>query len=217
MTASLVLATGLAVGVDWRLLALAAGAVWFPIPAAMAVGAATVVGWRIQSSARGSEARFAETVVGELRAGSSLRMALGVACGDQPETRSVIRRLEVGESLDRAVQGLGATLPTIGSLVEAAVTAGAGGGRMLPVFEELTSHAAANEAAADELRSALAPVRASMAVLVGGPVAYLAWAALTGRLMRMLSQPGGAWMAAVGGSLFLAGIGAMVVLARLGK
>lgn len=213
MTEALILATGLAAGADWRPLLLAAGAVWAPIPSAVALLLAAGVGRRQRVRAgAGLDVRFAESVIGELRSGASLRSALRAACRELDGAEPIVRRLDVGEPLDRAVRGLGELLPSIGPLAEAAVSAGAGGGRMLPIFEELVIHAAAEEAVAAELRTALAPVRASMTILAGAPVAYLMWSAGTGRLSRLLALPGGLVLATLGTFLFLTGIVTMAVL-----
>lgn len=218
MTEALIVAAGLAAGVDWRLLALAAGAIWVPIPSAVALAVAWVAGRRAETRAgAGSEVRFAEAVIGELRAGASLRAALRVACAERPGAGLIVRRLDVGQPLDRAVEGLASLLPSIGHLVETAVQAGGGGGRMLPVFEELMVHAAAHDAAAAEVRTAVAPVRASMVVLIGAPLLYLVWALATGRLARLLVLPGGLWLASVGTGLFGIGIVTMLVLSRRGR
>lgn len=215
MTEALVLAVGVVAGVDWRPMALLAGAVWAPVPCAVAAGAAVVLGRRAESRRRaGSEVRFVETVIGELRAGASLRSGLRVACAERPEASAIVRRLDVGRPLPEAVEGLGRLLPSVGPLVETAVGTGGGGGRMLPVFEELMVHAAAQETATTELRSALAPVKASMVVLVGGPVVYLVWSLTSGRLARLLSLPGGLWLGAVGLVLFLGGVTVMILLSR---
>lgn len=88
---------------------------------------------------------------------------------------------------------------------------------MLPVFEELMVHAAAHDAAAAEVRTAVAPVRASMVVLIGAPLLYLVWALTTGRLARLLVLPGGLWLASVGTALFGIGIVTMLVLSRRGR
>lgn len=218
MIEALIVASGLVAGGDWRLMALAAGAVWAPVPSAAALVVATIVGRKAEIRARsGSDIRFAETVIGELRAGASLRAALRVACADRPEAARIVRRLEVGEPLPRAVDGLAGLLPSIGHLVETAVIAGGGGGRMLPIFEELMVHAAAHETAAAEVRAAVAPVHASMTLLVGAPVVYLGWSVATGRLLRLLALPGGMWLGGVGMALFLAGVVAMVIVARAGR
>lgn len=212
---TLLLAGGMAAGADWRLLLLAAGAVWAPLPAAVAVAVAVMVGRRHRAAgSAGADVLFTETIVGELRSGASLRAALRTACSARPDAARLVRRLEVGEPLPFAVTGLDRLVPTVGRLVEAAVTSGGDGGRMLPVFEELLVHATAEEQAAAELQTALAPVRASMVVLVGAPAAYLVWSAATGRLTRLVALPGGLWLAAVGGVLFVAGIGAMFALTR---
>lgn len=215
MSEALIVAAGLAAGVDWRLLALTAGAIWAPVPSALALGVAWVAGRRAEvRAAAGADVRFAETVIGELRAGASLRAALRVACAERPGAASIVRRLDVGQPLDEAVEGLGPLLPSIGHLVETAVVAGGGGGRMLPVFEELMIHAAAHDAAEAEIRTAVAPVRASMVLLTGAPLLYLVWSITTGRLTRVLALPGGLWLAAVGTGLFGAGIVTMLVLTR---
>ena len=131
----------------------------------LAVGMAAGADWRL-------------LLVGELRSGASLRAALRTACSARPDAARLVRRLEVGEPLPFAVTGLDRLVPTVGRLVEAAVTSGGDGGRMLPVFEELLVHATAEEQAAAELQTALAPVRASMVVLVGAPAAMPRGAAM---------------------------------------
>lgn len=215
MIEAMAVAAGLAARADWRLMGLVAAAVWTPVPSAVALVVAGVAGRKAEVRVRsGSEVWFAETVIGELRAGASLRAALRVACSDRSEAARIVRRLDVGEPLPQAVEGLASFLPSIGRLVETAVTVGGGGGRMLPIFEELIVHAAAHEAAVAEVRAAVAPVRASMTVLVGVPVLYMGWSLVTGRLSRLLALPGGLWLALVGSVLFLSGVVTMLVVAR---
>lgn len=215
MIEALMLAWALVMGADWRLVVLAFGAVSAPVPAAVALLLATVVGRRIRAGARrGSEVAFVSGVVGELRAGSSLRIALRTACQALPGSEGIARRLEIGEPIGSALDGLSQLLPTAGSLIEAAVGVGGAGGRMVPVFEEILAHAAAEEMAADEARAALAPVGASMTVLIGAPAAYLAWSAATGRLARLVAVPGGALLSVAGGLLMSLGVCLMLVLAR---
>lgn len=215
MIEGVLLATGLAGGADWRLLALAAGALWAPVPATAALLVTAWVGRRIELATRaGGEVRFAESVVGELRAGASLRAALRTACSERSDCAAIVRRLDIGVGLSASLEGLAGRLPTIGALVESAVEAGAGGGRMLPVFEEMLVLASAGEQAQAEMRTATAQVRASMWVLVGGPVAYMAWAVATGTLGRLVALPGGGVLAALGSVLLMAGVITMVLIAR---
>lgn len=215
MTEAIVVATGLAIGIDWRVIALVSGAVWAPVPSAVAVAVAVLVGRRLVDRARyGGDLRFVESVAGELRAGASIRASLRAACGSLDGADAIVRRLDVGEPLDTAISGIRDLLPSVGHLVESAVTVGARGGRMLPIFEELIVHAGSEAAATAELRTALAPIRASLVVLVGAPAVYLVWSALTGRLWRLLQQPGGLGLAAVGAILFMSGLGAMLLLMR---
>jgi Flp pilus assembly protein TadB len=213
MTAALAVAAGVLLGIHWPTLVLVSLSVWEPWAAAALV-LLLVIGARHRESGAGAEVRFVEAVIGELRAGSSLRRALRVACGEIPDAGGVLRRLDVGEPLPRAIRGLARRLPTVGELVEAAVAADGGGGRMLPLFEELLIKATADEAARAEMRAALAPVRASMTVLVGGPVVYLVWSAATGRLGRLLAMPGGVYLTLGGGVVFALGVLAMLWMAR---
>lgn len=218
MIEAVLVASALVAGMDWRIVGLMSAALWAPVPAGVTVGVAVAMGRRRQARTQlSADLAFAESVIGELRSGASLRAALRVACADRPGAGRIVRRLDVGEPLDRAVRGIGEVLPAIGDLVEAAVTTGGGGGRMLPIFEELMVQAAAEQAAAAELRTAVAPVRASMTVLVGAPVTYLLWSGFTGRLTRLLALPGGLWIASGGTALFLAGILVMVLLTRAGR
>lgn len=213
MTAVLAVAAGVLLGVRWPTLVLVGLSVWEPWAAAVLV-TLLAVGARRRDSGAGSEVRFVEAVIAELRAGSSLRRALRVACGDLPDAAPILRRLDVGEPLPGAIRGLGRRLPRVGELIEAAVAADGGGGRMLPLFEELLIQATADEAAGAELKAAVAPVRASMTVLVGGPIAYLAWSAVTGRLERLLAMPGGVYLTVGGGVIFALGIVTMLWMAR---
>jgi hypothetical protein len=216
LTAALILAWALLAGADWRFLTLAGGAVWLPVPTALALVGVVVVGRRAaRAGSFGSESRFVETVLGELRAGASLRWALRAALVDLGGSRRAVRRLDVGEPLAACLDGdLSSRLPRIGPLVKAAVSEGALGGRMVPVFELLLAHAKAEEEASIELRSATAQVRASMWVLVGGPLAYLAAMLATGRLGRLLALPASQMLSTVGLVLFLAGAGVMMAMAR---
>lgn len=213
MTAALAIAAGAVLGIHWPTLVLVGLAVWEPWAAAALV-LILVLGARRQSSGAGIEVRFVETVIGELRAGASLRRALRVGCGEVPDADRILRRLDVGDPLPQAIAGLAARLTTVGDLVEVAVAVGGGGGRMLPLFEEMLIQATADEVAAAEMKAALAPVRASMTVLVGGPVAYLAWSVATGRMGRLLAMPAGAWLTVGGGFLFAGGILAMLWMLR---
>ncbi|MGA7272600.1 MAG: hypothetical protein WB239_16120 [Acidimicrobiia bacterium] len=219
MMAAVILGWGLASGADWRLIALAGGAIWLPFPTGVAVVAAILAGARaVRRSKFGLESRFVEAVLGELRAGSSLRWALRAALVDLGGSEGAIRRLDVGDPLADCVdEELGDRLPGIGPLVASAVAEASLGGRMVPVFELLLAHAKAEEAALVELRTSTAQVRASMGVLVGGPLAYLTFMIATGRLGRLLALPGSRIVSAVGLGLFLVGSGAMVGMARWGS
>ena len=218
MTAALILAMGLVAGGDARQLAMAAGAVWMPWPTAVALAVAVVVGRRAERRHReGRELRFLESAVAELRTGASLRRALRSACAGLDDAGRSLRRLEVGEPLDRCLDEVVDRLPSVGALVIDAVSAAGGSSRMVPVLEELMIHLGAEATVQAELRTATAQVRASTWVLVGGPLGYLAWSGWSGRLAEMLALPGGTALAAAGACLFLAGVGVMAVVTRAAR
>lgn len=215
MIEALALAAGLIGRVELRLLGLLAATMWFPLPTSVALVVVAIVGRREAARRRaGRDVRFAETVAGELRAGSSLRAALRVACAHRREGGSIVRQLDTGLPLSQAIDGIDELAPSVGPLIRSAVAAGGGSGRMLPIFEELVVHASAQEAAEAEIRTAVAPVKASMAVMVGGPIAYMVWSAVSGRLARLLATPGGMWLGLAGGALFTVGVVSMLVMAR---
>lgn len=218
MTAAVLLALGVAAGGDLRLLAMAGGAVWAPLPTAVAVAVMTVLARRAEfRAAHRLDMSFLETVVAELRAGGSPRRALRAACRVLPNGQAMARRLDAGEPLRTSLDGLETRLPSVGALVVDAVTVANGAGRMLPVVEELIVHAASEADVAAELRAATAQVRASLWILVGCPVAYLAWSFGTGRLGPLLALPGGSMVAMVGAGLMAVGGSTMVMLARSGR
>jgi hypothetical protein len=85
---------------------------------------------------------------------------------------------------------------------------------MVPVFEEMLAHAVAEEEVRAELSAALAPTWASLVVLVGGPLCYLCWLAVSGRLFAQLEVPGARAVAAVGALLFAAGVAVVAWMMR---
>lgn len=215
MTEGLILAAGLALGADRRLLALAAGVAYLPVAVLPALVVLIVAERRRRGQERvGREVRFAEAMLGELRAGASVRMALRTAVGVVGEAGPLARRLEAGLPLAEAMAGIEALLPTLGPLVVSAVSADGGGGRMVPVFEELLAHAVAEEEVRAELSAALAPTWASLTVLVGGPLCYLAWLAASGRFFTQLQAPGARAVAAMGAVLFAAGLAVVAWMMR---
>ncbi|HEX7098658.1 MAG TPA: hypothetical protein VF377_05410, partial [Acidimicrobiia bacterium] len=76
MIEMLLVAAGVLAGADWRLLALLGGAVWFPVPTAAAVAAVLVAHRSRLPDPLAVETEVVEAVIGELRAGSSLRSSL---------------------------------------------------------------------------------------------------------------------------------------------
>lgn len=215
MIAALIIAAGTGAGADWRLLALVAGAVWMPIPAGVAVAAAIVIGRRIEREIRsGVEIRFVDVVLAELRSGASVRSALIVGCETLANSGGLVRNLRTGQPVGVALGGLVDRLPDLGALVVSAVEAGADGGYMMPALEELSEQARADAAARSELRMAMAPVKASMWILAGGPSLYLIWMIATGRFAVQVAAPGGLWLAMVGGALFGLGLVVMAAMVR---
>lgn len=215
MLETLVVAAGLAFGLDLKVAGLLLGSLWLPWPTAAAVGVTSVMSWRQRQADVGArDIRFLELLVGELRSGASLRRALRCACAVLPGTARTIRQLDVGYPLPEAMAPAARALPTTGDLIVGAVEAGTAGGRLIPVFEELALHAVAEAQVEAEIRAATAQVKMSLVVLAGAPTAYLAWGIASGRLLRLLALPGGAVVGAGGAVLFLVGLIVMLLVAR---
>lgn len=205
MTVAVALAAGMAAGVPFPVLGLLALAWWAPVPALVA-GGAFLVARRPRDRGPGSEASRIVALAAELRAGATLRAALGAL------SPSAGRLAAAGRPVDEVVAAVGEALPRHGALV-GAVTALSDrlGGPVAPLFEELALAALEADELDREVRVATAPAYVQGAIVGGLPLVALA--RLAGGLSET-SGPAAAVSVAVGVTLVLAGVVTVAVLVR---
>ena len=205
------LAAGLVVGAPLPVLAGLGFSVWKPVWALGAILAWTALNLRHQgSTGEEAEAFYLQAVAGDLRAGSSLRYALGAASRRSSGLRlgRVVRLAVAGQSLERVADELELALPRLGRLAASAVrTAGVTGGKAADVFDGLALLAAEEVALIRERRAATAQTRFSAWIVGGLPVVYLVYAGVTGRLAALrTSGPIGVVLLGLGFGLLAGGI-----------
>ena len=203
------LAAGLVVGAPLPVLAGLGFSVWKPVWALRAVVAWTPLNLRHQGSiGEEAEAFYLQAVAGDLRAGSSLRYALGAASHGGLRLGRVVRLAVAGQSLERVADELELALPRLGRLAASAVrTAGVTGGKAADVFDGLALLAAEEVALIRERRAATAQTRFSAWIVGGLPVVYLVYAGVTGRLAALrTSGPVGVVLLGLGLGLLAGGI-----------
>ncbi len=213
------LAAGLVIGAPMPALAALGLAVWQPVWALAAILAWSVlVVQRNDAGAEDAEATYLRAVGSELRAGSSLRHSLSSAAHRAVDLQldQVVRLAAAGRPLAQVARALERALPRLGALTASAVrTAGVTGGRTADVFDALSLLAAEETALVRERRTATAQARVSAWVVGGLPVAYLLYAAISGKLAVLLSVgPVGTLLLVVGLLLLAGGVGAMWVMLR---
>lgn len=226
MLIALLLAAGLVVGAPfWVVLA---GAVAVLQPAlglvGVAVGVAVALFRRFteRRSGAGGETAFFNAMAAELRAGASLRIALGAAASRAPELglESAGRRAAAGQPALAVADELVRVLPRNGRLAGAAFSLAAEtGARAADVFETLAQRSANLDDLARERSTLTAQARLSALVVGGAPVALLVALVATGRARALLEAgPVGWGIALVGGALELAGLAVVAfMLWRAGR
>jgi len=207
-----VLAAATAAGVDPRRIALAAGAVYLPLPVA---GLVALHWLRARPDPRRRPTLFCEGVASELRAGATLRDALAAAA------TSVGTSLELSHSTHMAevAARIAHEFPTIAQEIRLTVTAAArSGSDAAALFDEIGVLALSQDEVAHEVRVATAPGRATALVLVGAPLFYLLTMLGGGGLAGYLASSEQRVAATIGFGLFAIGIaGASLVLWRSGR
>lgn len=201
-----------ALGVDIRRLVLVAGAIYLPTVA----GALIAIHWlRAKGGEDNRPILFCEVTASELRSGASLREALQAALVSVGDGAADGSGASVAELAVRARE----QLPAIGDEIELTVLAAArAGGNSASLFDEIGSLAIAQSEVRREVRIATAPGRATAAVLVAAPAAYLIFQAGSGGLAGMLAESEQRLVAVLGMGLFVTGlIVALLVLWRGGK
>lgn len=203
MVESLLISWGLIAGADVRVVVLVSLAIWAP----------TIAGcllflhlYRSRYKPNTRSATFCQGVARELRAGTGLRTALeysssGVGADD------LVSRIRGGDPLSSLATLFRSEFPEIGVEVETIVRSVAiSGAASAPLFSELGDIALAQVELSEEIRVATAPARASSAILVGLPAAYLGYQLISGRFEELLGSPLQQGLAIVGTALVVLGI-----------
>jgi len=170
----------------------------------------------------GNETLFFAAMAAELRAGSSLRMALGSAAAGNPdfELQPAGRRAAAGLPASDIAQELSERLPRNGKLAGAAFSlAAATGARAADVFESLAQQAAERDDLVRERATLTAQARMSAAVVGGAPILVLVALSASGRGQQLLEAGPVGWAILIAGAaLELAGLAVVgLMLWRAGR
>lgn len=186
MIESVLIAIGIWAGADYRRAIILGTSVAFPLPFLLLVAFRW---WNARSGISTTSVEFCHSVASELRAGSTLRSAVGEAA----------RSVDAGELCDAAISGAPfselarqaqTTFTDIGPELGACIDrAGPLGAPTADLFDEIGSVALARVDASREVQSALAPARATLIVLFGVPLIALWLFVSRGDLSDYLATP----------------------------
>jgi Flp pilus assembly protein TadB len=199
MIVAVVIAIGFAAGVEPRRLALLAGSIYLPFVVA---GLVAIHWYRTRSDESSRPSLFCEGVSAELRAGATLRSALGtsaVSVGCEP--------LPLDSSIDDISIRLAEYFPVVSDELRLTVlTAARTGSDSAALFDEIGSLALAQAEISHEVRVAIAPGRATALILVAAPVLYVGSRLGSEGLSAYVSSPEQRLVALIGLGLFVAGL-----------
>lgn len=204
-------AAGLALGVDWRRLTVLFIALAAPLPSAIALG---FLWWRARPGLSMRAATFCEAVSSELRAGASVRSAVERAAlsvdADQVAVacRSGAEMSEVAAAARAEFVEIG---PELGAVLERVDGLGVSPAAL---FDEVGGLALAQVEVAHEVSVATAPARATGAVLLVLPLLAVGWALTRGGLATYLRQPAQRAAVSIGAGLALVGLIAAALILR---
>jgi hypothetical protein len=197
-------ALAIGVGVGWRRVALLAGALWVPIPLGLLVAGYC---WLSRSRDLGGSALFCDAVSKELRAGRSVRQALGLAA-ESVDAVALADLCDGPAGLDAISVAARSRFPDISGELEA-VLRKSGGIGVAPalLFDELAVLALARSEVTHEISIASAPAKASALVLLLAPLGLLSFSIGGGGLAHLLSRPDQRGAALLGLALVVSGLG----------
>lgn len=206
-------------GVPAPTVALMAAAWLWPLPTSAVV--LTLVAGQVRRDSRQAtttspEVAFLVAVGAELRAGSSLRLALSTAGRQVSELAAISRYALSGRPIGELAKIVETELPRHGGMTAAALRLADGmGGSMAPLFEELAAQVIDAEELRRERRVAIAPALAQGIVVGGIPVLVLAWMLISGQLGEVVSSgPAAVVVVAAGCLLTFAGVAAVALMLR---
>ena len=187
MLTAVLLAGGLAIGIHPAVVAMAALASIEPtliLAGAAAWGVVAALRRRPARITPDDEATYFRALSAELRAGASLRGAIGEARHRVPTLplRAAVRRAEAGMPMGEIADAVEAQVPVNGRWAAAAFRLSDwSGARVAETFEGLAARAAASAELARERKAATAQARLSALVVGVAPVAFAALVLVTGR------------------------------------
>jgi hypothetical protein len=204
-------ASGLALGADWRRLALLVVALLLPVPSACVVA---VHWWRARPGLSMRAARFCEAVSSELRAGASLRGGLEDGALSV-EAWELARLCRTGASLGEIGREARVEFAEIGPELGALLARADGiGGSPAALFDEIGGLALAEVEVAHEVSIASAPARATGAVLLIVPLLAVGWAVTHRDLEPYLRHPAQRAAVLLGLALVAAGLVSSIMILR---
>ena len=208
-------AWGLGAGTPAVVLCALAIAIYQPVIAVIGLGAIAVLE-RTRRRPGDDEAAFLQAVASELRSGAAIRMAIADAADRGPSLplARAGRLGRTGQPLADVAATVHSALPRHGLLTAAAIRiAGRTGGRTADTFDELALIAGEDIELRGETRAATAQARLSAWIVGGIPVAYLMYAAASGRLSALVDIGSvGVGVLGVGGTLLVGGVVTVVTI-----
>lgn len=187
MLTAVLLASGLALGIHPAVVALAGLASIEPkllLLGAGVWGVVAAIRRRARPATADDEATYFRALSAELRAGASLRGAIGEALDRVPELSlgPAPRYAQAGLPMDEIADAVEARFPENGRLAAAAFRLSDwSGARVAATFEDLAERAAASADLVRERKAATAQARLSALVIGVAPVAFALLLFLTGR------------------------------------
>ncbi len=205
------LALGLALEVDWRRLALLAAMLAAPVPALLMVGAHW---WRSRPDHSMRAPWFCDAVAGEIRAGSTVRLALETAARSVDATR-IADLCSADASMGEIAAAARVEFPEIGAELGVLVARAQWlGVTPAALFDELGNLGLAQVEVVHEVATATAPAKAASVVLLAVPVVALAIVIGRGDVDSYLAQPAQRAAALIGLSITLAGLASALLMLR---
>ncbi len=204
-------AFGVAAGIEWRRLLILALTLIAPVPM---ISVIALHWWRARPGLSMRAVRFCEAVSTELRAGATLRASLERA-GVSVEASEIVTRCREGASMAEIALAAGAEFGEIGPELKALLArADDLGVSPAALFDEIGGLAIAQVELAHEVSIASAPARATGAVLLIAPVVAIAWALRRGGLEPFVRQPTQRAAVMLGLALVGAGLCVSIVILR---
>jgi len=200
-----IVAVGLAAGVDWRRLSLLVLSLAFPLPAVIVLGC---YWWRHRPVASKRGVRFCDAISAELRSGASFRAAVERAAGSV-EAGAIVDLFRLGAPMATVAAACRAEFPEIGEELGALLARPEGiGVSPASLFDEIGNLALAQVEVAQEVATASASAKATGAVLLLAPIAATVSAAGSSGFDVYLAQPAQRAAAALGFLLVVVGLAA---------